>query len=213
MRKAEEVHKVLTQANQQDKRANERRQEPDDGEEVQGQGVAEPGDEPDNAVLREVGDDQQLREGNVEHAEYEEGTDGSRVPLQYEGNRNCEKQHQRHGHEEEVNPVAAERGQVGNVLELGFVQTLAGSLRLGTLELILERLSLDAQGFAGIRNLLMLHLNGSIERQTGGLAKPGHGDGCSQNHLNQGHATQVVPVDGGRDDGEDSGQQRDRGNV
>ena len=112
MRKAEEVHKVLTQANQQDERANERGQEPDDGEEVQGQGVAEPGDEPDNAVLREVGDDQQLREGNVEHAEYEEGTDGSRVPLQYEGNRNCEKQHQRHGHEEEVNPVAAERGQV-----------------------------------------------------------------------------------------------------
>lgn len=76
----QQVHQVLTEAHKQDERTNQRRQEPDDGIAVQGKGVAKPRDEPDSAVLREVQDDQQLRERNVENAQNEERTECSRAP-------------------------------------------------------------------------------------------------------------------------------------
>ena len=117
-REVQQVHQVLAKAHQQNERTNQRRQEPFLREEEQGKSVAKPRDEPDDAVLREVRDDQQLRERNVENAQDEERTECSRAPVKDEGDRNCEEQHQRHGHEEEVEPVAGERGQVGNVLEL-----------------------------------------------------------------------------------------------
>ena len=212
-REVQQVHQVLTEAHKQDERTNQRRQEPDDGIAVQGKSVAKPRDEPDDAVLREVRDDQQLRERNVENAQDEERTECSRAPVKNEGDRNCEEQHQRHGHEEEIEPVAGERGQVGNVLELRLGHACAYGSCFGTLELVLKGFSVNTQAFAGVRNLLVLHLDSTVKGQAGCLAEPRNGNGRRQNHLDQGYTIKVVPVNGRGDHGEDGGQQRDRGNV
>ena len=209
----QQVHQVLTEAHQQNERTDQRRQEPDDGVAVQGKSVAKPRDEPDDAVLREVRDDQQLRERNVENAQDEERTECSRAPVKDEGDRNCEEQHQRHGHEEEVEPVAGERGQVGNVLELRLGHACAYGACFGALELVLKGFSVNTQAFAGVRNLLVLHLDSTVKGQAGSLAEPRNGNGRCQNHLDQGYTIEVVPVNGRGDHGEDGGQQGDRRDV
>lgn len=117
-------------------------------------------------------DDQQLRERNVENAQDEERTECSRAPVKNEGDRNCEEQHQRHGHEEEIEPVAGERGQVGNVLELRLGHACAYGSCFGTLELVLKGFSVNTQAFAGVRNLLVLHLDSTVKgRQAAWLSQ------------------------------------------
>ena len=212
-REVQQVHQVLAEAHQQDERTNQRRQEPFFREEEQGKSVTKPRDEPDDAVLREVRDDQQLRERNVENAQDKERTECSRGPVQDEGDRYGEDQYQRHGHEEEVKPVAGERGQVGNVLELRFGHACAYGACFGALELVLKGFSVNTQAFAGVRNLLVLHLDSTVQGQAGRLAEPRNGNGRCQDHLDQGDTIEVVPVNGRGDDGEDGGQQCDRRDV
>ena len=133
--------------------------------------------------------------------------------MKNEGDRNCEEQHQRHGHEEEVEPVAGERGQVGNVLELRFGHACAYGSCFGALELVLKGFSVNTQAFAGVRNLLVLHLDSTVKGQASCLTEPRNGNGRRQNHLDQGYTIEVVPVNGRGDHGEDGGQQGDRRDV
>ena len=212
-REVQQVHQVLAEAHQQDERTNQRRQEPFLREEEQGKSVTKPRDKPDDAVLREVRDDQQLRERDVENTQDKERAECSRGPVQDEGDRYSEDQYQRHGHEEEVEPVAGERGQVGNVLELRFGHACAYGACFSALELMLKGFSVNTQAFAGVRNLLVLHLDSTVQGQAGRLAEPRNGNGCRKDDLNQGYTIEVVPVNGRGDDGEDGGQQCDRRDV
>lgn len=136
--------------------------------------------EPDDAVLHKVQDDQQLCERNVENAQDEEVTECSRDPVEDEGERYGEKQYQQHGHEEEVELVGSERG---HVLELRFGHACAYSTCFGALEPVLKDFSVNTQASAGARNLLVLHLDSTVKGQAGRLTELRNGNGRCQNHL------------------------------
>ena len=59
----------------------------------------------------------------------------------------------------------------------------ARTARAGALEPVLKGFSVNTQAFAGIRNLLVLHLDSTVKGQAGRLTELRNGNGRCQNHL------------------------------
>ncbi len=114
-----ELANVLAQAQQQDNNACGGRQEPEDGEEQQRRRVPEPGEEPVHLVFSQARQHEQLREGEVKHAEYEVGGNSGCAPAHDEDQRQRKEDNEGQGGQVNVWPVAGERGYVAHTLVCG----------------------------------------------------------------------------------------------